>query len=128
MNGRRVKPKAKPAAKVAGIPAGKSRSARARPHDWAELYRVVKEDGLKWSAIAGIDWDEHYVHALEKALQGRDNAPLFKLLDERRLLHPALYAALADVIRAKQDQARGRPQSLTHHQRAMVREIFGRGA
>jgi hypothetical protein len=101
---------------------GRSSSARAKAHDWASLLDTVNADSLRYPTL---DFEEHYVHAIQKALEGRDNGPLLKLLDSGgRLLHLALMPALADAIRSQTDGARGRPNVLTHHQARMIREFF----
>ncbi len=69
------------------------------------------------------DWDELYVHAIQRALVGRKNDELLSLLESARPLHPALGPALADVIRSQRDQARGRGKALTQRQDAMIREV-----
>jgi hypothetical protein len=75
---------------------------------------------LDWPTI--IDWDERYVHAIERALSGRKLDELLKLLDERHYLHPILLPALADVIRSQRDRAQGRPRDLTQRQDAVIRD------
>jgi len=73
-----------------------------------------------------VDWDERYVHAIERALLGRKPDDLLALLDERHYLHPALLPALADVIRSQRDGARGAGRRLTQRQDAAIREVFNR--
>lgn len=58
---------------------GKSRSTRAKPHDRDALYRGVNADSKTVEANVILDWDELYVHAIQKALVGRDNSALLKM-------------------------------------------------
>ena len=104
-------------------PAGKSRSVRAKAHDWASLLQVVSAYSLD---PVIIDYDERYVHAIQTALEGRDNAPLLDLLDGRGgTPHPALLPVLADVIRSQRDSARGAGgEALDHVQDLMIRDVF----
>lgn len=105
--------------------AGKSQSARATAHDWDALSRIVEAEREQALAM-GLDFDELYVHAIQEALVGRDTAALLEMLDQRRLLHPELLPALADVIRSQRDRARGAGKKLTRHQDRMIRHLFDR--
>jgi hypothetical protein len=103
-----------------------SRAARAAPHDWDELYRIVEADSRKMTPSICLDWDEQYVHAIQQALVGRDNSALLKMLGEGRLLHPALMPALAGVIQSQRDGGPGRGKVLTRHQDRMIRDLYDR--
>ena len=99
-------------------------SARTRPHDWEALYaRVLAESTTVLDGPLIIDWDERYVHAIERALTGRKPDELLKMLDDRRYLHPELLPALADVIRAQHDPGR-EARSLRPGQDAVIRGVY----
>lgn len=102
-------------------PPGKSRSARAKKRDWSRLLDIVSKDSL---AHPTLDFEEQYVHAIQKALHGRDNKPLLELLDRRAMIHPALLPALADVIRSQRDTAVGVGARLTALQDRNIRSYF----
>jgi hypothetical protein len=105
----------------------RSTSARANSRDWEVLYNAVRADGM--AVLDGpviVDWDERYVHAIERALVGRKPDELLELLDEQHFLHPVLLPALADVIRSQRDGARGAGKRLTQRQDATIRSIVDR--
>ena len=61
-------------------------SARTLPHKYEALYaHVLAERDRELDGPLIIDWDERYVHAIERALTGRKPDELLKLLDDR---HP----------------------------------------
>ena len=73
-----------------------------------------------------VNWDERYVHAIQKALEGRKFDELLQLLDGWHYLHPILLPALADAIRSLLDGARGRPKGLTAREDATIRTSVNR--
>ncbi len=97
--------------------------ANAGGRDWNELLEVVSADSVKWCAAAGIDFEELYVHAAQKALEGAKPAELLALLDAGKLMHPALGPVIADIIRGRTG---GKPKRLTALEDRAIRQWFDR--
>jgi len=60
----------------------------------ANVHNVNSETGFTYA----VD----YPQAIAMAIEQKDHAMLIKLLDAKELIHPCLYPALADAIRALQ--------------------------
>jgi hypothetical protein len=116
----------------------KSRSKRTPSRDWVALHAAVKEASKVSPEAQALwlegkipdpspGWDDDYLHALQRSLEGRDHAPLLQMLDACVPMHPMLLAIVADVIRdAHQGLAIGTPTKLTAHQDSAIRFGFDR--
>lgn len=121
-----------PAKKAGGAspPRGKARSrTRNQPRDWANLHAEADASSRAVLRETGFDFDEHYVTALQLAIEGRDLSLLLEMLRERRLVPPSLLPILADAIETikhgrGQDDTRGAGRKLTHGDDAAVRVIY----
>ena len=90
---------------------------------WEELARHVLAETMSetvWS------WDEDYVDALQRALEGKNPEPLIRMLEEGRAMHPACGPPLAAVIRALIEGrgVSGRGRALTQLDDATIRAGF----
>lgn len=94
-----------------------SKPSKRISHDWPALIEEMRD--------AGPEWEQHYVHALQRSLEGRKHDALLALLDAKAPLHPHLLPILADVLRSVYGPlVTGRGSELTAHQDKVVRGIF----
>ena len=103
------------------------RAGKAR--DWSALLGAVREEDAEARAVfphgkwRDTKWGEDYVHAMQRALEGRDPTYLLKMLDSGVPLSDRLLPALAEVIRdLRTGRYDGRPAKMTALQDELVRE------
>ena len=115
----------------------KSTSPRAVARDWAALLAQANEADRQLTAEElalwqrGIldgsanGWHIDLVHALQRAIEGRDHAPLIRWLDAGMPIPGFLAPIIADALRAMaQGTIAGRPRQLTAQDDAAIRWYF----
>jgi hypothetical protein len=97
------------------------RKPKAAARDWAALHDAIERGSRECAKRTGIDFDEHYVVALQKAIDGRDDRDLLQLLDEGRAIPPPLGPTFAEYLRAGKA---GTPPRLTFVDDGFIRRWF----